>query len=107
METLDNVTLGEDPTRWFGETTRFPCGLIDTVMIETSRQSGLAVRYALGLRSADFTVAFAEDTFTFTVIGYGHGVGLSQCGAGGMAQQGATFEEILRHYYTDVTVEKA
>lgn len=34
--------------------------------------------------------------------GFGHGVGLSQTGAVGMAEKGATFDEILRHYYRDV-----
>ncbi len=34
--------------------------------------------------------------------GFGHGVGLSQTGAVGMAQHGATYEEILRHYYRGV-----
>lgn len=34
--------------------------------------------------------------------GFGHGVGLSQTGAVGMAEKGATFDEILRHYYRGV-----
>lgn len=37
---------------------------------------------------------------------YGHGVGMSQYGADYMARQGATYEEILTHYYKDVTLEK-
>lgn len=36
--------------------------------------------------------------------GWGHGVGMSQWGAYGMAQAGASYEEILTHYYTDVTI---
>jgi SpoIID/LytB domain protein len=39
--------------------------------------------------------------------GWGHGVGMSQWGAQGMANDGATYEEILEHYYTGVTVERA
>jgi stage II sporulation protein D len=38
--------------------------------------------------------------------GWGHGVGMSQWGAHGMALQGASFEEILTHYYTDVAVDE-
>ena len=34
--------------------------------------------------------------------GFGHGVGLSQTGAVGMAEKGATFEEILKHYYQGI-----
>lgn len=39
--------------------------------------------------------------------GWGHGVGLSQTGAVGMAEKGATYEEILRHYYRDITLAPA
>ncbi len=37
--------------------------------------------------------------------GWGHGVGLSQTGAVGMAEKGATFEEILKHYYQGIDIE--
>ena len=38
--------------------------------------------------------------------GYGHGVGMSQYGAEGMARDGYTYEEILKHYYKDVEIKK-
>ena len=38
--------------------------------------------------------------------GYGHGVGMSQWGAYGMAEQGKTAEEIVKHYFKDVSVVK-
>lgn len=41
---------------------------------------------------------------SITTKGYGHGVGLSQYGANGMAQEGYTYKEILKHYYTGVEV---
>jgi stage II sporulation protein D len=41
----------------------------------------------------------APDAFTFAGRGWGHGVGLSQWGAVGMAKEGASFLEILRHYF--------
>lgn len=44
-------------------------------------------------------------TFVFTGKGLGHGVGMSQYGANGMAKQGYTYKEILKHYYTGITVE--
>ena len=65
---------------------------------------GNQLREALGLRSACFTVGYAEGTFTFTVHGYGHGVGMSQYGADYMARQGADYEEILKAYYTGVEI---
>lgn len=42
----------------------------------------------------------------FTVLGYGHGVGMSQYGANYMAKQGSDFKEILTYYYTDCNVER-
>ena len=39
-------------------------------------------------------------------IGYGHGVGMSQCGAEAMAKNGADYETILKHYYTGINLEK-
>lgn len=38
--------------------------------------------------------------------GWGHGVGLSQTGAVGMAEKGYTFEEILKHFYQGIELEK-
>jgi stage II sporulation protein D len=69
---------------------------------------GLKVRWALGLRENLFVVDREMDgaggvgRFIFTGKGWGHGVGLCQVGAAGMAQSGSRFESILRHYYTGV-----
>ena len=71
---------------------------------------GLKVRWGLGLRENLFVVHRDKgprgdvERFVITGKGWGHGVGLCQVGAFGMAQAGSTFEEILRHYYTGVTV---
>ena len=42
---------------------------------------------------------------TFVGRGWGHGVGMSQHGARGMAEAGYTFREILMHYYTGITLD--
>ncbi len=47
------------------------------------------------------------DTYVFTGEGWGHGVGMSQYGAKGMAEAGFDYEEILTHYYTGTHIEKA
>ena len=57
------------------------------------------------MRSACFTISFEDDTVTFSVTGYGHGVGMSQYGANVLAADGMTYEEILTWYYTGTTVE--
>lgn len=71
---------------------------------------GLRIRSALGLRENLFVIDRERDArggvqrFVFTGKGWGHGVGLCQVGAFGMARAGATFEAILRHYYTGVRI---
>ena len=44
------------------------------------------------------------DTYYIAGMGYGHGIGMSQSGAKGMAEAGFDYEEILKHYYTGVEV---
>ena len=47
-----------------------------------------------------------EEGVTFSQRGYGHGVGMSQAGANGMAANGAAYQEILAHYYPGTALEK-
>ena len=68
--------------------------------------TGSQVRTLFELRSAAFTVAWDGASFTFSVTGYGHGVGMSQYGANAMAEEGRTFQEILTWYYTGTQVEQ-
>ena len=48
-----------------------------------------------------------SNTYTFSGEGWGHGVGMSQYGAKGMADAGFSFDEILTHYYTGTHLELA
>lgn len=69
---------------------------------------GLDVRFALGLRENLFVIdrelgkGGAVRQFVFTGKGWGHGVGLCQVGAFGMAQAGASYDAILKHFYTGI-----
>jgi stage II sporulation protein D len=73
---------------------------------------GLKIRRVLGLRETLFVIDREfDDTdkithFSFTGKGWGHGVGLCQIGAFGMAQAGASYQEILKKYYTDIKISK-
>ncbi len=65
--------------------------------------TGHNIRQALGLRSHAFRVSYdaATDTVTITTQGWGHGVGLSQMGAVGYAnEEGWNYVQILRHYFS-------
>lgn len=83
-------------------------GRVQEVVANDFQKSGREVRELLGLRSTDFNIAFDVDNARVLIetIGYGHGVGLSQYGAEAYAQSGKKAEEIVQHYYTDVTTKK-
>ena len=66
---------------------------------------GERLRKILGLKSCDFSVSYSEDTISFTTVGYGHGVGMSQLGAVSMAMKGESFNGILSKYYPGCTAE--
>ena len=51
------------------------------------------------------TVKIEGDSITFEVLGYGHGVGMSQTGADSMAKLGNNYETIIKHYYTGVEIQ--
>ncbi|QJC54526.1 stage II sporulation protein D [Paenibacillus albicereus] len=66
--------------------------------------TGREVREKLGLPSAQFTWKVEGGDIEITTYGYGHGVGMSQWGADGMAKAGRSAYEILSHYYTGAEV---
>ncbi|MHB8094694.1 MAG: SpoIID/LytB domain-containing protein [Candidatus Aminicenantales bacterium] len=73
---------------------------------------GLRIRSVLGLRDTLFEVDREYDRdgrpthFVFAGRGWGHGVGMCQVGAYGMAQAGASYAGILKKYYRDIRIEK-
>ncbi|MFC5647728.1 stage II sporulation protein D [Paenibacillus solisilvae] len=80
---------------------------IKTVAIGKDMFSGREIREKLGLASSQFTWSIKGDEITITTYGYGHGVGMSQWGANGMAQEGQSAEQIVTHYYTGTKVQQA
>ncbi|MBR5535224.1 MAG: stage II sporulation protein D [Clostridia bacterium] len=78
-------------------------GHVKSILIGTVSIPGSKIRSMFNLRSTKFTLSFTDDTVTFSVTGYGHGVGMSQYGANAMAKTGKTYKEILSHYYQGVT----
>jgi len=57
------------------------------------------------LKSTYFDISSTSQGVTFTGRGFGHGVGMSQWGAYGMAKQGYTYKQILQHYYSNITIQ--
>jgi len=66
--------------------------------------SGVEIRNIFKLKSANFIIDIKNNKIKFNVIGYGHGVGMSQTGANSMAKDGKNYEEIIRHYYSGVDI---
>jgi stage II sporulation protein D len=72
----------------------------------------LRLRSLLGLRDSLFSYDIERNAqgeilgMTFYGRGWGHGVGMCQVGAYGMAIDGATYEEILKKYYKGIELKK-
>ena len=81
-------------------------GRVDKIKIGDKTYTGVEIRTKLGLRSTDFTIVLNDNNISVTTRGFGHGVGLSQYGANEMAKQGYTYDKILHHYYTGITISK-
>jgi stage II sporulation protein D len=69
--------------------------------------TGKDIREKLELRSTDFSWVVKGNQIVINTKGYGHGVGMSQYGANGMAKEGKTYEEIVKHYYQGVSITEA
>ena len=67
---------------------------------------GIEFRTLFNLNSTNFKLDFSKDVVKINCIGYGHDVGMSQWGANVMAKNGSTYDEILKHYYSGVEIQK-
>lgn len=101
-----DVNLSDDPSEWVGSPERTAAGTVRSIPIGGRAFSGMEIRSIFGLRSPCFTIEYSDSGFLFKVSGYGHGCGMSQYGADYMARQGASWQDIIRHYYPGVTIEK-
>lgn len=79
---------------------RSPSGRAQLVNVGGLTWEGREFREALDLPSTlILDISVDDDLITFTTRGWGHGVGMSQYGADGMARAGASYQEILAHFY--------
>lgn len=78
---------------------------VNNITINNKIFKGTEVRKLLNLRSTDFKIEINNESISITTNGYGHGVGMSQYGANGMANAGYNYEEILKYFYKDVNIE--
>ena len=92
---------------------RSSSGRVTRISIRHSKGSfvieGKDFREALGfenLRSTDFTLKIKGDSVSLAGSGGGHGVGMCQWGAKGMAEEGKSYIDILKWYYPGVTIKR-
>lgn len=79
-------------------------GRVKTIKFGNKQIAGTEARTILGLKSTNFTFSINGENIIFSVKGYGHGVGMSQTGADALAKAGANYEEIIKHFYTNVEI---
>ena len=99
---LSITVFPDEKNSWFTDFQLSESGNVLTLKVCGTDSTGIAIRKAFSLRSANFTVTYANSQFTFSVVGYGHDVGMSQYGARSMALEGKTWDQILKYYYTGV-----
>lgn len=112
-EAAEKINAAYPDARVTAETVRdavelaavYPSGRVKTVRLGKVKITGKKLRPVFDLESAMFTLDKTETGFVFHVKGYGHGVGMSQNGANGYAMHGWTYDRILKHYYTGVSIE--
>ena len=81
-------------------------GRIKKIKINNTEMTGSDVYKKLNLRSTFFEITKNNNTITVKTKGFGHGVGMSQYGANGMAKKGYTYKNILKHYYQGIEIKK-
>lgn len=106
MDADRQADLSGHPEQWLGDTRRTDGGGVETMVIGGRSFSGKELRSLLGLRSTDFEAYTENGELVFVTHGYGHRVGMSQYGARAMAEAGSSYDEILSHYYTGVTLSR-
>ena len=99
------LSIGSDTLEEMAVISSTPGGRVDTVVAGDNSWSGTELRNLLALNSAAFNWLILGNNIIFTTIGYGHGVGMCQYGADGMAQAGYDYRQILQHYYPGTQIK--
>ena len=106
-----DLTKIADKNSWFKCTYDSGGVYVKTINVGGIVHKGTYLRTDIlnySIRSSAYTISYSkfDDKFKIVVKGYGHGVGMSQVGANYYAGTGLTYEQILKHYYTGITLGK-
>lgn len=105
-EFLANLNLDVNTSIDITNIKKTNTGRVKELTINGKKFNSSDIRNAFNLKSTSFTIKVTDDKVIFDVSGYGHGVGMSQYGANGMAKEGYNYEDILNHYYKDCEIKK-
>ena len=105
-EFLFNLNLPSSTNISIDNITKTNTGRVKTITINGKTFESSKIRSAFNLRSTSFNIELKDDKVIFNVNGYGHGVGMSQYGANGMAKEGYNYQDILNHYYQNCEIKK-
>ncbi len=90
---------------WYTILERTTGNRIGKIRIGDKEFTGRETRERLGLNSAAFYLEKEGDQIWITTRGYGHGVGMSQWGANGMAKSGKSAEQIVKYFYQGISLQ--
>lgn len=85
---------------------RTQTGRVKKIKINNKEFASKYICSKFSLKSTFFEIKQEGEKVLITVKGNGHGVGMSQYGAEGMAKEGYNYEDILKHYYTGIEIKK-
>ena len=103
---LQKMKISNSDKVVFSNIVKSDTGRVISININGIDFKGMDVYNNLGLKSLDFSLEQVGSNVVINTSGYGHGVGMSQYGALGMAKNGYNYRDILLHYYTGVTIKK-
>lgn len=99
-----NVNFESEMTGFIEEVKKDENNRIKSIKIGNKKFSGVELMELLNLNSTRF--AIFPTGIKLVSRGKGHGIGLCQYGANKMAEEGHTFEDILKYYYTGIDIKK-
>ena len=102
-----DAVLGEDARQELEIKTYSASGRVAEIRTGSVVMGGPVFRELLNLRSTNFEITMPDEkTVEITTTGFGHGVGMSQCGADVLGREGLGYMDILKYYYTGVSIDE-
>lgn len=89
-----------------GSTRTYPESALQLHAVQGSGSAAVQDQMFIMNGDGEVRLATKEPSYVFHGKGFGHGLGLSQWGARGLAEQGHSYKEILSHYFKGVTIVK-